>query len=89
MQCVDCKLYNININCNTPNIKDILSTKLPLELIYKIEFYYYYSNQCFICKGMLCYTHSQEASFYNDYYTESKGFMCNRCCPIRYIISNI
>ena len=88
MQCIDCPSRNINIHCNPPNInlQGILSTKLPLELIYKVESYYDYSYECLICKGLLCHTHSQEAKYYHAYYTESKGIMCSRCCPIRYII---
>ena len=88
MQCIDCQRCNINIHCNPPNINlvDILLTKLPLELIYKIESYYDYSYECLTCKGLLCHRHSQEAKYYHNYYKESNGFMCCRCCPIRYVI---
>jgi len=66
---------------DTKEAFDILSIKLPLELVYKIILLSNSNiNICNYCnKTKLCINHYERAIKYGNYY-RGRGAMCDSCC---------
>ena len=83
MKCIECdRIHYLNSrNSTIENLLDISLdvTKLLLELSIKIDLYYKHSKQCYVCNGVLCYTHSKVINYYKE-----DGYMYFNYCTSEY-----